>query len=109
MTDHEHEWERGIHMKEAFGVDGRMYACAICGIPRRPQSLLVHEVVAAHPEMSSGARKERTRILNEVLRLPYVIDLPWTQDGTPEPFVPISHVLAIIEPAVDVRWTREKP
>lgn len=31
MTEHEHEWERGLHMKEAFGVDGRRYACAICG------------------------------------------------------------------------------
>jgi hypothetical protein len=31
---HEHEWERGIHMAEAFGVDGRKYACAICGVVR---------------------------------------------------------------------------
>lgn len=31
---HFHEWERGIHMAEAFGVDGRTYACAICGTPK---------------------------------------------------------------------------
>ncbi len=30
---HVHEWERGAHMAEAFGVDGRRYYCAICGIP----------------------------------------------------------------------------
>ena len=29
---HEHEFERGKHMTEAFGVDGRRLACAICGI-----------------------------------------------------------------------------
>jgi hypothetical protein len=32
-----HEWERGIHMAEAFGVDGRAYACAICGVLRTPK------------------------------------------------------------------------
>ncbi len=32
--DHLHEWERGKHMAEAFGIDGRRYACAICGIER---------------------------------------------------------------------------
>ena len=31
---HVHEWERGIHMAEAFGIDGRRYACAICGQPK---------------------------------------------------------------------------
>ena len=31
---HVHEWERGRHMAEAFGVDGRKAACAICGIVR---------------------------------------------------------------------------
>jgi hypothetical protein len=33
---HEHEWERGAHMAHAFGVDGRMYACAICGVYKTP-------------------------------------------------------------------------
>ena len=31
---HDHEWERGIHMAEAFAVDGRKYHCAICGAPK---------------------------------------------------------------------------
>src|SRR5688500_2353444 len=31
---HQHEWERGLHIAEAFGVDGRTYACAVCGTPR---------------------------------------------------------------------------
>lgn len=31
---HVHEWDRGIHMAEAFGVDGRKYACTICGTPK---------------------------------------------------------------------------
>jgi hypothetical protein len=31
---HEHEWERGQHMAAAFGIDGRRYACAICGVLR---------------------------------------------------------------------------
>lgn len=30
---HIHDWERGIHMREAFGVDGRRWHCAICGLP----------------------------------------------------------------------------
>ena len=29
---HVHDWERGVHMNEAFGVDGRLLACAICGV-----------------------------------------------------------------------------
>jgi hypothetical protein len=33
VKEHVHEWERGKHMAEAFGVDGRRYYCAICGIP----------------------------------------------------------------------------
>ena len=33
----DHEWERGIHMAEAFGVDGRAYACAKCGVLRSPK------------------------------------------------------------------------
>lgn len=32
---HVHEWEKGAHMREAFGVDGRRLACAICGV-RKP-------------------------------------------------------------------------
>jgi biotin operon repressor len=34
MTDHAHEYERGVHMAEAFGIGGRVWACAICGTPR---------------------------------------------------------------------------
>jgi hypothetical protein len=32
-----HEWERGVHMAEAFGIDGRKFACAICGVPKPRQ------------------------------------------------------------------------
>lgn len=32
--NHDHEWEHGTHMAEAFGIDGRRAACAICGIYR---------------------------------------------------------------------------
>ena len=31
---HGHEYERGAHMAEAFGISGRIWACAICGAPR---------------------------------------------------------------------------
>jgi biotin operon repressor len=31
---HEHDWERGAHMAEAFGISGRIWACAICGTPK---------------------------------------------------------------------------
>lgn len=31
VPEHEHQWERGKHMAEAFGIDGRRLACAICG------------------------------------------------------------------------------
>jgi biotin operon repressor len=34
MTDHAHEYERGVHMAEAFGIGGRVWACAICGTPK---------------------------------------------------------------------------
>lgn len=32
---HVHDWERGQHMADAFGIDGRILACAICGQPKR--------------------------------------------------------------------------
>jgi hypothetical protein len=31
---HQHEWEHGAHMAEAFGIDGRVSACAICSVTR---------------------------------------------------------------------------
>ena len=34
MSEHRHEWERGAHMAEAFGIGGRVWACAICGTPK---------------------------------------------------------------------------
>lgn len=39
MSDHVHDWERGAHMNAAFGVDGRTFACAICGLPK-PKGLV---------------------------------------------------------------------
>lgn len=33
LRKHVHDWERGKHMAEAFGVDGRRWYCAICGVP----------------------------------------------------------------------------
>jgi hypothetical protein len=36
-ADHVHEWERGAHMAQAFGLDGRRFACAICGVYRPPR------------------------------------------------------------------------
>ena len=35
---HEHEYERGAHMTEAFGVDGRRLACATCGVYKQGTS-----------------------------------------------------------------------
>ena len=32
--EHTHEWERGKHMADAFYIDGRILACAICGEPK---------------------------------------------------------------------------
>lgn len=32
---HTHEWERGRHMAEAFGVPGNVMACALCGVEKR--------------------------------------------------------------------------
>ena len=34
MSEHAHEYERGVHMAEAFGIGGRIWACAICGTPK---------------------------------------------------------------------------
>ena len=34
MTGHAHEYERGAHMAEAFGIGWRIWACAICGTPK---------------------------------------------------------------------------
>ena len=34
LRNHEHEWERGQHMKAAFGIDARRLACALCGLPK---------------------------------------------------------------------------
>jgi hypothetical protein len=55
MTDHEHEWERGAHMKAAFGVDGRKPACAICGIYREPPG-----TYAPHHRLHPVVAKETT-------------------------------------------------
>ena len=43
---HLHDYERGAHMAEAFGIDGRLMACAICGAPRE-QCESCREVIPA--------------------------------------------------------------
>lgn len=32
---HDHQWERGKHMAEAFGIPGNVTACALCGVEKR--------------------------------------------------------------------------
>ena len=73
MTGHVHEWERGAHMTEAFGIDGRRLACATCGVPKS-------EV----PEEQAVPVVESDSIRVEVRRRDEVEDILWPK-GWPLP------------------------
>ena len=72
---HEHEWERGIHMREAFGVDGRVAACAICGVTRslRYRCVMVGCTIVGRHQHGDGVPK---RIGGSYCMPVYALDLP---------------------------------
>jgi hypothetical protein len=57
--DHEHDYERGSHIREAFGVDGRTYACAICGETKTGGPVATYDAIQG--ELRAKARNAAAR------------------------------------------------
>lgn len=55
-----HDYERGAHMTAAFGVDGRVYACAICG------KLRDEDVARRNKNNGARGRREELTVAREV-------------------------------------------
>ena len=69
VEPHEHEYERGAHMAEAFGVDGRKLHCAICG--------------AASPEPTPGLREAIPTISRDLFHGHHP-NCGWTVEADPK-------------------------